>query len=280
MNEELIAVLTDLANSINRTISTLSNMKPVESKLHINPDSEYGSGIIDKKYWADSLSVHNLSNPLISHNYFTELVGDWLKEYEVLELSGRADLLCAYDAFRSRDVVIGGGRPDIITSEDKMGVVYQSFEQIDKEYKLIIVNQYLEFIENPIKQLRLLEDKLAADGLIIIVFRPWTSINGWFCPNDQKYKYQHLLQTFNYYTNVLTRVIDPLREYEEIIDKAKLVPLERRFFRDLKNLEIFDKYPEALDILIKRTWGDAIDPETAKQILAINFVVYKCESIW
>jgi hypothetical protein len=152
--------------------------------------------------------------------------------------------------------------------------ICRKYEELNTGYDMLIINESLEFSEDPTNLLLNLKSYLKPHGKIFIRFKPWTSINGGYQKSYCNKAYAHLLADLERNKDIKFRPLRPLAAYEQMFKELGLLVASKNL-SSVPPSEIITQNEEIMNTIISNTWGhDNIDKATAVSIMSTTSVYY------
>jgi len=260
---ELINALQGLGRHAERVAKLLAEYptEPVEAPSNTIPICDRIIDPSNYPYWPQATEVPEFEDRARDDSSYVNI----LDGESVLELSlGPTYPVSVYHEQIKIDLMTDSFK---FNEQPKIVRIVNSSKELKKDYDVGIAWESLEFSDQPLLHLMMLKKCCRR---IYIKFRPWSSRNGAFQSNHYNLAYMHLARPVNH--QVRHRVIRPLATYEDLLQKAGLIPTERKINTDGPPA-LFTDYPEIMDTIIARTWGN-IDRGEASRIMMTDSVEY------
>ena len=152
--------------------------------------------------------------------------------------------------------------------------ICRKYDELDSDYDMLIINESLEFSEDPANLLLHLKSYLKPMGKIFVRFKPWTSINGGYQKSYCNKAYAHLLVDLERNKDIKFRPLRPLATYEQIFKDLGLLVVSKNL-SSVPPSEIITQNEEIINKIVSNTWGQGnIDKATAISIMSTTSVYY------
>lgn len=182
-----------------------------------------------------------------------------------VEMATEAKQVVAYDIHN----------PQLSENENVTFTINRQLISDNSPYDLIVLYDVLDHLEqdDPQDIMDWLATLLADNGIIYACTHPWTSRDGAHLANNKAF--YHLLMSKEELAEAgvtsPVRIVRPHSQYEKMFSKAKLRILSKR--PATTNVEPFFS-GDLLQRVVRNTWEDKIDTDTALRIMAINRIWY------
>lgn len=150
--------------------------------------------------------------------------------------------------------------------------ICRDFTDLSDQFDILIINQALEYMDDPYCFLRQCLDYLKPNAKLWIRLRPWSSQNGGFHHNQLNKAYAHITSEIPITNLIKYRVVKPLFTYENLISKLNLQILNKQIHHKFVD-NFFMSNPGVLSTIINNLWG-SMNTDEALKIMSIDTVTY------
>lgn len=151
-------------------------------------------------------------------------------------------------------------------------IICRSATDLTDSYDILIINESLEFCEDPRSVIKSIMPHLKHNAKIWIKFRPYTSICGGFHQSIIDKAYAHLVLDLHSNQDIKMKAVRPLHTYENLIKSCGLQVLNRKVVSNSPD-NFFISSSAIMSTIIRNTWK-LIDIEEAIKILSTESVTY------
>jgi hypothetical protein len=262
-----IGNLVDLRDVIDRLINSLSNSSLFSPLVEQNFNPLLEREYQEHKHWPPAdINYSRLSwqdrSVLAAQEFGFDLQG------RVLEYTAGSSPVISENYSCNAEIVLDCDYKFDIND----AVIHKDIGSVNGEFDFIVIYESLSFCEQPAMIMSQLRNKLHKDGKLVWRVRPWTAPAGGFQETYHNWAYAHLLVDLPHNDRIKWRVLQPLREYDQIITQCGYISITRAI-TSVPLISHLKANGEAFQILKERTWGE-IDNNEARAILPIKHIDY------